>query len=246
MIIENPFVDYPDFGHVLDQMAERGLHLYYHRVRAAYKDEGERWREKWEPHIRVYMQKARAWDILCHLFGKSFFSTSKDLKDPKIYPYGHRLREILEKTERAFKAQKDLMELQNRLLLKAKMNYSPEFVGFVEGILTEWKWSKNEAISTPLFEVAPKGTMEQLKEVEEVLRFVEGSIPMGKVDGLPVHSSEVLEYIRLLLRSILGLSADIKNLWSVRDVRKIYDWVDVGRKLRCEGNPRANTPAMRA
>lgn len=243
---EDPFVDYPDFGRVLDQMAEKGLHLYYHRVRTVFKDEGTSWREKWGPRIRTWMQKARMWDTFSHIFERDILSAPKYFEELSIPLSDYRLVEILEKTRRAFQAQKDLIELQNWLLLDAKVNHPPTFVRFVEKSLADWKISRGDEISTPLFEIAPKGTMEQLGEVEQLIEFLENTNPMGKMDGLPVHNSEVLEYVRLWLRSILGLPTDLKNLWSARDVRKIHGWTRMGKKLRCEAKPRANPAVMRA
>lgn len=244
IITEDPFTDYPDFGRVLDQMAEKGLHLYYYRVRTTFKDEGTRWREKWEHNIRSWMRKARNWDIFNHFFDKGLLSAS--LIGINTFLNDRKLIEIIEKIRRAFQAQKDLMDFQNCLLLNAKINYPPIFTDFLEESLAYWKKSNGREISLPFFEVAPKGTMEQLKEVGYVLQFLENTSPIGKMDGLPVHSSEVLEYVRLWLRSILGLPTDNENLWSVRDVREIYGWTRMGKKLRCEANPRANLPVMRA
>lgn len=241
---EDPFAEYPDFGRVLDQMAEKGLHLYYHRVHTAFKDEGTRWREKWEPRIRTWKQKAKIWDAFSYIFNRGVLS-AKYLEDFNIPLDDYKLVEILEKIRKAYQAQRDLIELQNWLLLNAKINHPPAFAEFVERSLAAWKTSKGAEISTPFFEIAPKGTMEQLREVEHVLQFLESTTPMGKMDGLPVHSSEVLEYVRLSLRSVLGLPTDLKYLWSVRDVREIYSWTEMGKKLRCE-NPRANPPVMRA
>lgn len=233
-MIEDPFLDYPDFGRVLDQMAERGLHLYYHRVRAAFKDAGTRWREKWELRIRAWRRKARIWDAFSRIFDKEVLSVPPI---PDLRVSDPRLAEIIEKIRRAFQAQRDLVELQNWLLLDAKINYPAPFAKFVERSLMEWRTSRGGEVSSPLFEVAPRGTLDQLKEVEQVLRFIESTNPIGKMDGLPVHSSEEFEYVRLWLRSILGLSADGKTLWSVRDVRKIYGWRGMGKKLGCEANP---------
>jgi len=237
-MIEDPFVDYPDFGRVLDRMAEKGLHLYYHRVRNVFKDEGSGWRKKWEPRIRIWMQKAWAWDSFTDIFDRGIPSSSSEHpRDIRIPLDDHGLAEVLEKTRRAFQAQEDLRELQNWLLLDAMKNYSPRFVKFVERSLADWRAPRGDKISSPLFEVAPKGTMEQLMQVEQVLEFLESTSPMGKMDGLPVHSSEVLEYARLRLRSILGLPTGLENLWSVRDVRKIHGWAGVGREPGCEGSP---------
>lgn len=242
---EDPFVEYPDFGHILDQMAEKGLHLYYHRVRTTFKDEGTRWREKWEHRLHTWKEKARLWDAFSHIVDKGIIS-DEYLKDSKITLYDNKLRKMLEKIRMAFQARNDLNELQDWLLLNTKINYPPEFVEFIEKSLADWKSCKGHVISTPNFEVAPKGTIEQLGEVEHVLRFIEGTTPMGKMDGLPVHCSEAVEYVRLCLRSILGLSTDVEYLWSIRDVRKIYGWTRMGRKLGREGETRANQTVLRA
>lgn len=234
---EDPFLDYPDFGRVLDQMAEKGLHLYYHRVHITFKDEGTRWREKWEPHIRNWMREAKTWDIFYRFLDKGTLSISKYLKEQSLPLHDHKLIEILEKIRRAFQAQEDLRKLQNWLYLNAKINYPPIFADFVEESLSDWEKSKGHEISSPFFEIAPKGTTEQLKDVEYVIQFLENTNPIGKMDGLPVHSSEVLEYVRLWLRSILGLPTDLENQWSVRDVRKIFGWTRMDKKLRCETKP---------
>jgi len=245
IIWKDPFDEYPNLARVLDQMAEKGLHLYYPRLRTVFKDEGTKWREKWEHHIHIWMKKARILDTFSYILDNGVFSV-KHLEDFGISLGDYKLAQILEKICKAFQAQKELVELQNWLLLNAKINNSPMFVQFIEDSLECWKRAKGDEIQSPLFEVAPKGTMEQLSEVEHVLEFLENTNPMGKMDGLPVHNSEVLEYTRLWLRSIRGLPTDVKNLWSVRDVRKIYGWTGMSKKPRCAEESRANPAVARA
>lgn len=245
-VVEDPFATYPDFGRVLDEMAKEGLHLYYHRIRTTFKDDGTRWREKWEIPIRTWMRKARIWDTFSEIFDKGVLSVPHArLKELETTLDDRKLIKILERIREAFQAQKDLADLQSWLMLNEKINHHPRFARFIKEILTEWKISKGEASSPPFFEVAPKGTMEKLRELERVLQFIEGTNPMGRMDGLPVHCSEVLEYLRLWLRSILGLPTDLKNLWSDRDVMNIHGWTGMGRDQGVSGR-RADPAVVRA
>lgn len=158
------------------------------------------------------MKKARMWDTLCALL-ESGMHPGRELSDISDSIFDLKGTFIVEKISSAFQAKLDLESLQFWILIKAKLSGDGKYAEYVEKSLEEWRKSRGAKSVIDDYECAPKGTLERIMEVEEVLHILEDMRPIRKEGGLLFHSSEDLDYIKIRLRIALGLPFDFRKVW---------------------------------